>query len=142
MNSTIFLILICRNFFSRHLLSRCILHSRSFVSSFLSTHINSYHLSLSPSLNRYLSLLSTLSLSLFPSQRKAVAQGLECLSMRGYILKYLQEYPELLDLVANDTSSVNSVRCEHACWHLLNSFAIFSLYHILLIRHFFFKYLM
>ena len=37
------------------------------------------------------------------TQRKATAQGLEALSMRGYILRYLQQYPELLDLVANDT---------------------------------------
>jgi hypothetical protein len=44
------------------------------------------------------------------TQRKAVDQGLECLSMRGYILKYLQAYPELLDLVANDTAAVGANR--------------------------------
>ena len=58
---TIFLFFTCRNFFSRHLLSRCILHSRSFVSSFLSTHNNSYHLSLSLSLYLSLSISSLLS---------------------------------------------------------------------------------
>lgn len=45
-----------------------------------------------------------------PTQRKAVEQGLECLSMRGFIMKYLQAYPELLDLVANDTTSLTSTR--------------------------------
>ena len=30
--------------------------------------------------------------------------------MRGYILRYLQQYPELLDLVANDTVESTATR--------------------------------
>eukprot|EP00596_Hydrurales_sp_CCMP1899_P000286 CAMPEP_0119047596 /NCGR_PEP_ID=MMETSP1177-20130426/54054_1 /TAXON_ID=2985 /ORGANISM="Ochromonas sp, Strain CCMP1899" /LENGTH=969 /DNA_ID=CAMNT_0007022385 /DNA_START=511 /DNA_END=3419 /DNA_ORIENTATION=+ len=39
------------------------------------------------------------------NQRKAINEGIQCMSMRGYILKYLQDYPELLDLLANDSSA-------------------------------------
>ena len=44
------------------------------------------------------------------TQRKATAEGLEALSMRGYIIRYLQQYPELLDLVANDAVESSSTR--------------------------------
>jgi exosome complex exonuclease DIS3/RRP44 len=42
------------------------------------------------------------------NQKKAIDQGLNSLSMRGYILKYLHKYPELLDLLANDSSAATS----------------------------------
>ena len=58
------------------------------------------------------------------TQRKATAEGLEALSMRGYIIRYLQQYPELLDLVANDTVESSSTRYNMFtvwlyCWHCI-----------------------
>ena len=40
------------------------------------------------------------------SQERAIAQGLQSMSMRHYVGKYVTQFPELLDLVAADSSAM------------------------------------
>lgn len=40
-------------------------------------------------------------------QRRATSSGIDALSMRDYVGRYVNEYPELMDLVAADDSSSN-----------------------------------
>lgn len=40
-------------------------------------------------------------------QRRAACDGIDALSMRDYVSRYVNEYPELMDLVAADDSSSN-----------------------------------
>ena len=42
----------------------------------------------------------------FP-QRRAACDGIDALSMRDYVSRYISEYPELMDLVAADDTSSN-----------------------------------
>ena len=44
---------------------------------------------------------------------KAKELGLLSMSMRGYVEQYLQQYPELLDLVAIDDSYMKEHSTEH-----------------------------
>lgn len=50
-------------------------------------------------------------------QAKANAEGLNSMSMRGYVNKYLHQYPELLDLLAADTSPLPTDASADVSYH-------------------------